>query len=97
MRQVMLETMRHSPVTLPAPGWELKPVRKSSMSKSFSRDSWKKDSWKKYAIRQQPEWPDLSTVENVQRELALLPPLVSPCDIRALKREIGRASCRERV
>lgn len=87
----MLETMRHSPVTLPAPGWELKPVRKSSMSKSFSRDSWKKDSWKKYAIRQQPEWPDLSTVENVQRELALLPPLVSPCDIRALKRELALA------
>ncbi len=53
---------------------------------------WNIDSWREKPIRQQPDYTDKETLSRVERELAGLPPLVSPSEARALKRELAQAA-----
>ncbi|NBX03910.1 MAG: 3-deoxy-7-phosphoheptulonate synthase class II [Alphaproteobacteria bacterium] len=52
---------------------------------------WTPDSWRALPIKQQPEYPDAALVSGVERTLATVPPLVSPEEVRQLKKELARA------
>lgn len=52
---------------------------------------WSRMSWKNYTARQQPDWPDPLKVEKAQKQLTLMPPLVSIRDIKTLKQELASA------
>lgn len=54
---------------------------------------WTPDSWRGLPIKQQPEYPDASTLARVEKQLSSLPPLVSPKEVRTLKQELA-AVCR---
>jgi 3-deoxy-7-phosphoheptulonate synthase len=51
-------------------------------------DGWRPDSWRSRPIKQQPQW-DPQAVERVAGEIALLPPLVLPDEIRDLRRSLA--------
>jgi 3-deoxy-7-phosphoheptulonate synthase len=52
---------------------------------------WAPGSWRARPALQQPTYPDADTLAGVQRELALLPPLVTSWEILALKKQIVEA------
>jgi len=52
---------------------------------------WSPDSWRSRAATQQPLYPDAEALAGVQRELAVLPPLVTSWEILALKKQIAEA------
>src|SRR5690606_40441548 len=69
-------------------------------------EGWAPDSWRARPALQQPAYPDAAALAGTLRELRELPPLVTSWEILALRRQladaqegrqIGRASCRERV
>jgi hypothetical protein len=47
-------------------------------------DTWAPSSWRSKAAAQQPEWPDNGAVEQVEKRLATLPPLVFAGEARNL-------------
>lgn len=51
--------------------------------------NWTIDSWRDFPIKQQPEYQDIEQLKGVERMLAKLPPLASPSEARALKRELA--------
>ena len=53
---------------------------------------WTPDSWRDSPIAQQPDWLDLAQVELVEKELAGLPPLVYPSEIRELSAQLAKAA-----
>ncbi len=53
---------------------------------------WTPDSWRDFPISQQPDWIDPSQVELVEKEMATLPPLVYPAEIRELSQQLARAA-----
>src|SRR5437016_2588239 len=53
---------------------------------------WKRDSWRKLPIKQQPEYKNLEQLESVEQSLLGLPPLASPGESRALKKELSDAA-----
>ena len=57
----------------------------------MSAKLWTPDSWRDLPIKQQPIYPDKSAVEAVERSLSSVPPLVSPEEVRQLKKELARA------
>ena len=57
----------------------------------MSAKLWTPDSWRNLPIKQQPIYPDKAAVEAVERSLASVPPLVSPEEVRQLKKELARA------
>ena len=52
---------------------------------------WAPGSWRARPALQQPAYPDADALAGVQRELALLPPLVTSWEILALKKQIVEA------
>jgi 3-deoxy-7-phosphoheptulonate synthase len=53
---------------------------------------WNVDSWRTKPIKQQPSYPDTAAVTRAENDLRGLPPLVSPEEIRQLKRELSNAA-----
>ena len=54
--------------------------------------SWNLDSWRSRPIKQQPDYRDSAKLGEVERTLGALPPLASPDECRALKRELADAA-----
>ncbi len=54
--------------------------------------AWEVESWRQKTIKQQPEYPDAGAVKAAETSLKGLPPLISPEEIRSLKRELAQAS-----
>jgi 3-deoxy-7-phosphoheptulonate synthase len=54
--------------------------------------AWDVNSWRSRPIQQQPQYPDAAAVAAAERTLYSVPPLVSPEEIRALKRELSQAA-----
>ena len=52
--------------------------------------AWDVDSWRTKPIKQQPIYPDAAAVTKAEKDLSGLPPLVSPEEIRQLKKEFRR-------
>jgi 3-deoxy-7-phosphoheptulonate synthase len=53
---------------------------------------WEVDSWRTKTIKQQPVYPNAGAVAAAEGSLRGLPPLVSPEEIRQLKRELAQAT-----
>jgi len=51
--------------------------------------NWTIDSWREFPIKQQPEYKDIAHLRAVEAKLASFPPLASPSEVRALKREMA--------
>lgn len=60
--------------------------------KLVDEKAWALDSWRDFPIKQQPDYKDLAKVAKVEQQLRSLPPLVSPEETRALKRELSWAT-----
>src|SRR4249920_1011838 len=52
---------------------------------------WAPGSWRARPALQQPAYPDADALAGVQRELAVLPPLVTSWEILSLKKQIAEA------
>lgn len=59
-------------------------------SKAKKQKEWAIDSWRAFPIKQQPNYPDLKKLENVETELAGLASLVAPSEIRSLKTQLAK-------
>ena len=57
----------------------------------MNKTTWEKDSWRKFPIDQQPVWPNKSDLDNVVKNLCLLPALVYAGETRALSNQIAEA------
>lgn len=53
---------------------------------------WTTDSWRALPIKQQPVYDNPEALRSVERELSGMPPLASPAEIRALKKELADAA-----
>ena len=53
--------------------------------------NWSPASWRSYPAAQQPTYPDADALATVQRELGVLPPLVTSWEILALKKQLAEA------
>lgn len=53
--------------------------------------SWSRDSWRKYRALQQPVYPNLDELRDVETKLKTLPPLVFAGEARKLKTELAKA------
>jgi 3-deoxy-7-phosphoheptulonate synthase len=54
--------------------------------------TWTPSSWRDLPAAQQPEWPDPSSFEAVQKSLSVLPPLVFAGEARRLKTALGQVA-----
>ena len=61
-----------------------------------SAEDWSPDSWKSLPATQQPVYPDSERLDDVLRELASLPPLVTSWEIETLKTQLAEAARGER-
>ncbi len=52
-------------------------------------ENWSPDSWRKLTIRQQPEYADAKKLDAVLKDLKAYPALVTPGEIRALKKQLA--------
>jgi len=67
-------------------------IDESSMNNSdINVENWTPASWRSRTALQQPTYPDLAALEGVQKELSLLPPLVTSWEILALKKQLAEA------
>lgn len=55
----------------------------------MKNNNWTIDSWREFPIKQQPEYKDTIHLRAVEGKLASFPPLTSPSETRALKRELA--------
>lgn len=55
----------------------------------MNNTNWTIDSWRDFPIKQQPEYKDIEHLQQVEAKLANFPPLASPSEVRALKREMA--------
>ncbi len=53
---------------------------------------WTPDSWRALPIKQQPDYKNLDSLGAVEASLRAMPPLASPSEARALKRELADAA-----
>ena len=53
---------------------------------------WTPDSWRRFPAEQQPVYADPAAVEEVYRQLAALPPLVTSWEVEALKSQLADAA-----
>ena len=54
-------------------------------------EGWSPSSWRGRTATQQPTYPDAEALASVQRELGLLPPLVTSWEILALRKQVAEA------
>lgn len=67
-------------------------IDESSMNNSDANaQNWMPTSWRSRMALQQPIYPDVIELAGVQKELALLPPLVTSWEILALKKQLAEA------
>ncbi|WP_107696353.1 class II 3-deoxy-7-phosphoheptulonate synthase [Campylobacter concisus] len=52
--------------------------------------TWNHDSWREFSILQQPKYPDLKELKEVEEKLKSLPPLVFAGEARSLKEELAK-------
>ena len=52
--------------------------------------TWNRDSWREFNILQQPNYPDLKELKEVEEKLKSLPPLVFAGEARSLKEELAK-------
>ncbi|OUT19269.1 class II 3-deoxy-7-phosphoheptulonate synthase [Campylobacter concisus] len=52
--------------------------------------TWNRDSWREFNILQQPKYPDLKELKEVEEKLKSLPPLVFAGEARSLKEELAK-------
>ena len=52
--------------------------------------TWNRDSWREFNILQQPNYPDLKELKEVEEKLKALPPLVFAGEARSLKEELAK-------
>ena len=52
--------------------------------------TWNRDSWREFNILQQPKYPDLKELKEVEKKLKSLPPLVFAGEARSLKEELAK-------
>ncbi|WP_107784793.1 class II 3-deoxy-7-phosphoheptulonate synthase [Campylobacter concisus] len=52
--------------------------------------TWNRDSWREFNILQQPNYPDLKELKEVEEKLKGLPPLVFAGEARSLKEELAK-------
>ncbi|OUT09895.1 3-deoxy-7-phosphoheptulonate synthase class II [Campylobacter concisus] len=52
--------------------------------------TWNRDSWREFNILQQPKYPDLKELKEVEEKLKGLPPLVFAGEARSLKEELAK-------
>ncbi len=57
---------------------------------------WRPDSWREFPARQQPTYPDGEAVEEVVRQLAALPPLVTSWEVESLREQLAEAAAGRR-
>ncbi len=55
-------------------------------------NEWEVDSWRKRPAKQQPVYADEAALQEAERELATLPPLVFAGEIEGLKADLGKVS-----
>ena len=55
-------------------------------------ENWNIESWRNKTIKQQPVYPDTAKLASVERTLMTVPPLVSPEEIRQLKKELAHTT-----
>lgn len=55
-------------------------------------DKWSPDSWRGLPVVQMPDYPEQSAVENVERQLSRVPPLVFAGEARRLKRSLAQVA-----
>lgn len=57
-----------------------------------TQQGWSTESWRQSPISQQPEYQDSAALRAVEKQLSILPPLVSAEEVRQLKRELSLAA-----
>src|SRR5512140_2383159 len=55
-------------------------------------NEWSPGSWRARPVSQQPVYPSATELEGVLRELARMPPLVTPWEVEALKTQVADAA-----
>ncbi|MEZ5691584.1 MAG: 3-deoxy-7-phosphoheptulonate synthase class II [Rickettsiales bacterium] len=58
----------------------------------MNNSKWTPDSWRKLPIKQQPKYGNSQHLSDVEEALASFPPLTSPSEIRALKKELSQVA-----
>jgi len=79
----MMKNRLANPADMSASDRPLQPVSVPS--------GWDPASWRSHAATQQPTYPDAQALAGVQRELNLLPPLVTSWEILTLKKQLAEA------
>ncbi len=54
--------------------------------------TWSRTSWRNFPIKQQPTYPNIDTLNNVEAELNKFPPLVFAGEVRKLKKALAKVS-----
>ena len=54
--------------------------------------TWSPSSWSKYPVKQQPDWPDQTALDEAYSELRLRPPLIFAGEARSLMNDLARVS-----
>ncbi len=54
--------------------------------------AWSPSSWREFPIKQQPTYPDLDKLAEVEKELSAMPPLVFAAEARALRRSLAEVA-----
>ena len=54
-------------------------------------NEWTPVSWRDKPIQQQPQYPDQTSLQAVEKQIAALPPLVFAAETRELRRQLGEA------
>jgi 3-deoxy-7-phosphoheptulonate synthase len=79
----MIKSQLANPFDMSSPDQPVQPVPVTP--------EWAPTSWRGFAATQQPTYPDSVALAGVQRELGLLPPLVTSWEILALKKQLAEA------
>jgi 3-deoxy-7-phosphoheptulonate synthase len=67
-----------------------------TLATDWTTATWSPASWQTKPALQQPNYPDARAVEDVVREMSLLPPLVTSWEIERLKSQLAEAASGER-
>ncbi len=54
--------------------------------------AWSLESWRDFPIQQQPQYDNPAQVQDAEKRLRAMPPLVSPREIRSLKSELAKVA-----
>src|SRR5688500_6946996 len=66
------------------------------MTNKVNAPSWSPNAWQKKTTAQQVAYDDKNAVDKIITELTQLPPLVTPLEIEALKKQLSEAASGQR-